>query len=67
MVSRLSDTPTHDDCLIDTPEAADLQSSLEKQLSELLDQRNDALHPALAHLDRFGFEVDEKGAVPYTN
>lgn len=53
--------------LIDTPEAAGLQSSLEKRLSELLDQRNDAFHPALAYLDRFGFEVDEKGAVPYTN
>ncbi|HCR16541.1 MAG TPA: hypothetical protein DIU35_03580 [Candidatus Latescibacteria bacterium] len=67
MVSGLSDTPTHDDCLIDTPEAADLQSSLEKRLSELLDQRNDAFHPALAHLDQFGFEVGEKGAVTYTN
>ena len=53
--------------LIDTPDKVDLQSSLEKRLSELLDERNDAFLPAQAYLDRFGFEVDERGAVPYTN
>jgi arylsulfatase A-like enzyme len=53
--------------LIDTPESVDLQATLEKTLCDLLDARNDAFLPPQEYLDRFGFEVEESGAVPYTN
>jgi hypothetical protein len=53
--------------LIDTPEKTALQSSLEQRMSELLADRNDGFLPAQAYLDRFGFVVDERGPIPYTN
>jgi len=53
--------------LIDRPEQAELQAMLEGHLTRLLEERNDPFEPAEYYLDKWGFEVDEKGAVPYTN
>lgn len=46
-------------------EHADLQRRLDDQLQLEMDRRGDALLPAGHYLERFGYEVNEAGAVPY--
>jgi arylsulfatase A-like enzyme len=51
--------------LIDQPEHAALQAEMEGYLTRLLEERNDPFEPASWYIDKWGFEVDERGAVPY--
>lgn len=53
--------------LIDQPDYAPLQKQLEGYLNRLLEERGDPFEPAQYYIEKGGFEVDEKGAVPYTN
>jgi arylsulfatase A-like enzyme len=53
--------------LIDKPDHASLQFELEGFLTRLLEERKDPFEPASYYIEKWGFEVDEKGAVPYTN
>ncbi|MCH2666109.1 sulfatase [bacterium] len=53
--------------LIDQPEYAPLQAELESYLTRLLEERGDPFKPAQYYLDKWGFEVNEKGTIPYTN
>ncbi|MXX04517.1 MAG: sulfatase [Gemmatimonadetes bacterium] len=46
-------------------EHADLQRRLDDQLHQEMARRGDALLPAGHYLERFGYEVNEAGAVPY--
>lgn len=51
--------------LIGRPGHASLQQSMDDLLHRLMKERNDELLPARTYLDRYGYEVDEMGAVPY--
>ena len=44
---------------------AGLQRRLDDQLHEEMARRGDALLPAGHYLDRFGYEVNEAGAIPH--
>ncbi|HAA76934.1 TPA: sulfatase [Candidatus Latescibacteria bacterium] len=59
--------PYQQNNMIDQPEYAALQEELEGYLIRLLAERDDPFEPAQFYIDKWGFEVDEKGAVPYTN
>ena len=59
--------PYQMDNLINLPASADLQQTLEILLQAMMDERGDELLPAQAFLDRYGYEVDQVGAVPYKN
>ena len=53
--------------LIDSPEYKPLRNELEAQLVRLLKERDDPFESAAYYIEKWGFEVDERGAVPYTN
>lgn len=53
--------------LIDSPEYQPLRNELEAQLVRLLKKRDDPFESAAYYIEKWGFEVDERGAVPYTN
>lgn len=44
-----------------------LRGDLEELLQQHLAQRGDRFLPAAAYLERYGYAVDERGAIPYTN
>ena len=46
-------------------EHADLQRRLDGQLQKEMDRRGDALLPAGHYLEKFGYEVNEAGAIPH--
>ncbi len=46
-------------------EHAGLQRRMDALLEREMSRRGDALLPARHYLDRYGYEVDESGAVPY--
>jgi arylsulfatase A-like enzyme len=47
--------------------ADDLQSTMEMVLQRLLTERNDDFLPGDEYVKRWGYEVDERGNVPYTS
>jgi arylsulfatase A-like enzyme len=51
--------------LVHRPESAELQWELEERLQQLLAEFGDGFLPAQAYIERWGYEVDEKGAIPY--
>ena len=53
--------------LIDQPAYAALQEEMEGHLTRLLEERDDPFEPAEYYIDKWGFEVDDRGAVPYHN
>ena len=53
--------------LINTPAAADRQAGLEDQLKQLLARYDDQFLPGSAYIERWGYQTDERGTVPYTN
>ncbi len=53
--------------LINQPDCADLQADLEAQLQNKLDARQDEFLPSMHYIQHWGYKVDEKGTVPYTN
>lgn len=53
--------------LVDRTEAAPLQAEMEGYLTRLLEERGDPFEPASYYLEKYGYQVDEKGAIPYTN
>ena len=44
-----------------------LQQEMDFLLQGLMQERGDELIPAQAYLDKYGYEVDKVGAVPYDN
>ena len=54
------------DNLIDKSEHSHIQAELETILQAKLKARNDEFLPGAAYLERWGYEVDETGTVPYT-
>ena len=44
-----------------------IRAELEDALQRLLAQRGDRFQPASAYREQYGYTVDERGAVPYTN
>jgi arylsulfatase A-like enzyme len=50
--------------LVDSPQAADLQSRLDKLLLARLADRGDAFEPGEAHMERLGYPRDKTGRVP---
>ena len=48
-------------------EHRDLETRLSTTLDRLLSERGDELLPAQTYIDRYGYTVDAKGAIPYTN
>jgi arylsulfatase A-like enzyme len=59
--------PYQIDNLIGQPAYTDLQQRMENLLQAMMAERGDELAPALVFLDRYGYEVDRAGAVPYRN
>ena len=53
--------------LIDSSEHRALQAELESHLKRLLEDRNDPFEPADYYINKWGFKVDDRGAVPYSN
>jgi arylsulfatase A-like enzyme len=53
--------------LINLAEYASLQSELEGYLTRLLEERNDPFEPGEYYVNKWGFEVNANGAVPYSN
>jgi arylsulfatase A-like enzyme len=53
--------------LSNRPEHAELQAHLDALLRERLETQGDEFLPGAAYLERWGYEVDETGTVPYTN
>ena len=53
--------------LIDQSEHSALQAELEGHLTRLLEDRSDPFEAADYYIKKWGFEVDERGAVPYAN
>jgi arylsulfatase A-like enzyme len=54
------------DNLVNRPEAADVQATLDEKLNELLDRYDDEFLSGEAYLARWGYVVDEHGTVPFT-
>jgi arylsulfatase A-like enzyme len=52
--------------LANTPEAADLQNQLSQKLSQQLEKISDPFEQSSYYLKKWGYEVDEHGAVPYS-
>ena len=53
--------------LIHFPEHAKLRDDLDKQLQERLDWRGDEFLTGADYIERWGYAVDERGTVPYSN
>ncbi|MEM7533961.1 MAG: sulfatase [Chloroflexota bacterium] len=51
---------------INEPAMGDVQAMLDTKLNELLATYDDELLPGEVYLERWGYEVDETGTVPYT-
>ena len=49
-----------------SPACAALQRHLEDAMQRLLSERADPFLPAAHYIERYGFTVDKRGAVPYT-
>ncbi len=47
--------------------AAELVSLLDHQLREKLEARNDKFQPGIDYIQQWGYQVDDRGTVPYTN
>lgn len=58
--------PYQMDNLIDEPEYADLQQSLDDLLTEKLKERDDDFRPGIEYIQEWGYTVDAKETVPYT-
>ena len=54
------------DNLVNSPSHEDLRNEIDRMLEEMMRERGDELLPAQAFLDKFGYEVNKVGAVPYT-
>ncbi len=59
--------PYQIDNLIGQPAYTDLQQRMENLLQAMMAERGDELAPAQVFLDRYWYEVDRVGAVPYRN
>jgi len=44
-----------------------LVSLLDHQLREKLEARNDKFQPGIDYIQQWGYQVDDRGTVPYTN
>ena len=53
--------------LVGSPDHAPLQAGLDAWLQRRLDAMGDAFLPGRDYIQRWGYSVDEKGTVPYTN
>ena len=53
--------------LIDNAAYAEIQKKLDKELMNMLKQRNDEFLPGEVYVKKWGYPVDENGTVPYTN
>jgi hypothetical protein len=58
--------PYEQDNLINRPEHAALQATLDRQLNEKLAQQQDDFRPAADYIARWGYKVDARGTVPYS-
>ncbi|HIO76210.1 MAG TPA: hypothetical protein EYG63_03345 [Gammaproteobacteria bacterium] len=52
--------------LADTSEVADVQKELEQELSQQLEKIGDPFREKEYYLEKWGYEVDEFGNVPYS-
>ena len=59
--------PYQMDNLIDKPAYADLRGELDTWLQQKLDAMGDEFLPGMDYIRRWGYPVDERGTVPYTN
>ncbi len=59
--------PYQQENLVNRPDVAKLQQMLHAELRGWLDELGDEFLPAEAYIERFGYEVDERGVVPYFN
>ncbi|MEZ4863132.1 MAG: sulfatase [Caldilineaceae bacterium] len=57
--------PDQQQNLVNRAETAMQQAQLERQLDELLTQYDDEFLPGLEYTQRWGYELDETGTVPY--
>ena len=53
--------------LVNRPECADLQTTLEARLEQKLKQTGDSFTGGMDYIRKWGYEVDESGTVPYKN
>jgi arylsulfatase A-like enzyme len=52
--------------LVDDPSSAELRERLDSILSKKLAERGDRFLPGMSYIEQWGYEVDERGTVPYT-
>ena len=52
---------------IDRPEVAAIQADLDEELQARLSAMGDEFLPGTLYLEKWGYEVDVEGAVPYTD
>lgn len=52
--------------VIDRPEYASVQNSLDERLLKLLDETKDEFLPGPEYIKKYGYQVDASGTVPYT-
>ncbi len=51
--------------LIDQPQLAALQRKLDDELDQLLERHDDEFLPGMVYVERWGYELDETGTVPF--
>lgn len=52
--------------LANTPESSDIQNQLSQKLAQQLETINDPFEQSSYYLEKWGYEVDKHGAVPYS-
>lgn len=55
------------DNLVGRPEHAALQARLDAQLKQKLTAARDEFRPGPEYIAKWGYKVDQRGTVPYTN
>ena len=51
--------------LVDQPQVAELQAQLDNRLNALLAQYDDEFLPGMIYVERWGYDLDETGTVPF--
>lgn len=52
--------------LVDDPDYADLREELDQELQRRLDAQGDEFLPGMAYVEKWGYELDDSGTVPYS-
>jgi hypothetical protein len=51
--------------LVGYPKYSELQAELDKRLTERLEENGDEFLPGMAYTEKWGYQVDSTGTVPY--